>query len=464
MKLKLILLIVISFLVFSYKLASVPNGLTIDEASFGYNAVLLSKTYHDENNRFLPIFVLSIDKNDWRQPITQYFMATFFKLFGPSTFNLRFTSVVVASLSVAMMFLISGFWGSIFLLTTPIFFMHSHLGLDNIMPVPFIIIWLYGLYKYSNSNKNIWLVLAGIIIGLGFYSYKGVRIFIPVWFLTSLVFIFLQNKKIKPLLYYIFSFAPFMLIIPFLEKYYAGAVLNNEKLKFEGVYTFLYRYFSAFDLSFLYIKGDEMLIHSTGMHGMLLLATMPIFLLGLVKLWQSNLFGKFVVSSFVLGPFLFGFIGAVHRASRMISEVPFYVIICGYGMLLLSKKYKYLYFLAIVLVFINFVDFAKYYHFEYPQKNANIFYSLDAGEEYKYLKEISDMSNLTPFVDDKFLNNKFSSGDFIRSIYFINKPNSFSGDVNSLPKNSVLMTDNPNITSLTKSDIRFKNYIYYIKH
>lgn len=464
MKLKLIILFIASLFIFSYKLGVVPNGLTIDEASFGYNGVLLSKTYRDENNRFLPVFVLSIDKNDWRQPISQYLIATCFKIFGPSIYNLRFTSVIIASASVVLIYLLSGIWGSAFLISTPIFFMHSHLGLDNIMPVPFIILWIYWLYKYSKTNKSFWLSLAGVAIGIGFYSYKGIRIFIPVWFLTSSVFIYLINKKLKPVATYILSFAPFILIIPVLEYFYAGAVLNNEKLKFEGIYTFLYRYFSAFDLSFLYIKGDEMLIHSTGMHGMLLLATLPVFFYGLVKLWKSDLFGKFVVSSFLFGPFLFGFIGAVHRASRMISEVPFYVIICSYGMVLLSKKYKYLYFLTSLLVFINFIDFAKYYHFVYPEKNSNLFYNLSAGEEYKYLKEISDSKNLTPYIDRKYVYSKFSTSDFIRSIYFLKLPNVFDGDLSKLPNGSVLMTDDANLKGLEKSEIVYKNFLYYIKN
>lgn len=464
MKLKLLTVFCVSLLIFSYKLASIPKGLTIDEASFGYNAVLLSKTYHDENNRFLPIFVLSIDKNDWRQPITQYFIASYFKVFGPSVFNLRFTSVIVASLSASLIYLVSGIWGSLLLVSTPIFFMHSHLGLDNIMPVPFIIFWILSLYNFSKSNKNFWLVLAGIAIGIGFYSYKGVRIFIPVWFLLSLLFIYLKSKKIKPIFVYGLSFAPFILIIPLLEYFYAGAVLNNEKLKFEGIYNFIYRYFSAFDLSFLYIKGDEMLIHSTGIHGMFLLASLPIFLYGLVKLWKRDLFGKFVVSSFLIGPLLFGFIGATHRASRMISEVPFYVIICSYGMVLLSKKYKYLYFLASILIFINFIDFAKYYHFIYPEKYSNLFYSLDAGEEYKYLKEIAVSNNLKPYIDRKFVYNRFSTSDFIRSTYFLKLPNIFEGDTTKLPNGSVLMTDDTNLKGLEKSEIKYKNYIYYIKN
>jgi hypothetical protein len=78
---QLLIWIIISSLVafiFSYRLLQVPLGLTADEGAFGLNAVLLSNTLRDENNRFLPFFVLSLNGTDWRQPVTQYYLAGFF--------------------------------------------------------------------------------------------------------------------------------------------------------------------------------------------------------------------------------------------------------------------------------------------------------------------------------------------------------------------------------------------------
>ena len=89
---------------FSYKLIQVPSGITGDEAAFGYNAILLSRTLHDENGRKLPVFVLSLNGTDWRQPVTQYFITAYFKIFGPSLFNLRFTSVLIAVVSIWLIY------------------------------------------------------------------------------------------------------------------------------------------------------------------------------------------------------------------------------------------------------------------------------------------------------------------------------------------------------------------------
>src|SRR3989344_1171156 len=145
----LLLILIFSIIFFSFRLSRVPSGVTSDEAAFGYNAVLLSKTLHDENNRFLPIFVLSLNGADWRQPVTQYYLTAFFRLFGSSVFNLRYSSVVITLVSAGLLYYLSykagghklALFSSFIFLTTPLIMIQSHLGLDNIMPVPFTIIW-----------------------------------------------------------------------------------------------------------------------------------------------------------------------------------------------------------------------------------------------------------------------------------------------------------------------------------
>jgi len=463
MKIKLFLIFLFSISLLSYKLSSIPRGLTIDEASFGYNAVLLSRTLRDENSRFLPVFILSINKTDWRQPVTQYFITSVFKIIEPSIFSLRFTSVIIASISIVLIYFLAGISGSLLLLMTPVFFMHSHMALDNIMPVPFILVWLISIYNYSKTKNIKSLVVGGIAIGIGFYSYKGIRVFLPTWLLISSYYIYTLGK-IKPVLIYWLSILPFFAIIPYLEFKYAGAVLNNEKLKFEGVYQFVYRYLSYFDFSFLYGQGDTMLIHSTGKHGMYLLSTLPLFIVGVVKSWKKDNFYKFLSLLFFLGPILFGFFGLIHRSSKLISLVPIYIILASFGLTWLYKNSKRIFYLVAIFVLVNFISFLSYYWNVYPEATKDQFYKIDAGQEYKYLKELSVKYNMAPYVDVANINKEFYSGDFVRSIYFTQKPNVWNGNIMDLPVNSVLMTDNQKLEGLEKTDLVFRNYIYYIKN
>lgn len=448
--------------ILSFKLTTVPSGMTIDEAAFGYNAVLLSKTARDENGRKLPLFVLSIDGNDWRQPISQYYMTLFFKFFGPSFFNLRFSTVLVGGLSLLLMLFLGGISSMLLLFVTPIFFMHARLGLDNIMPLPFIISWLIFLSKFSSTKKDKYLILAGLAMGIGFYSYKGIRVFIPTWMITSLIYLFFEKKDIRSLSKYVFSFLPFLVVVPYLEKHYAGALLNNEKIKLDSVYTFFERYLSSFDPSFLFVKGDSMLFHSTGYHGMFLLVFLPILIIGIVNSWNKSNWYKFLTISLCLGPFLFGLFGSIHRASRMISEVPFVVLLTAFGLSYLKNKSKLIWLITILLMSFNFLDFTKYYFYKYPDATSNIFYSSSAGREYELLFNISKEKNLKPFVDNQISPKSFSTIDFFRSIYFLKKPDIYQDDYNNFPKDGLLMTNNPNINSMKRLEQSLNKMYFFV--
>lgn len=458
---------------FSFKLTDVPKGITVDEGAFGYNAVLLSKTLHDENGRFLPIFVLSIKGTDWRQPITQYFDAVFFKLFGASVFNLRFTSVIIAVFSVFLLFCLArylfGTWGAItaalIMITTPIFMIQSHLGLDNIYPIPFVIGWLLSLFLFEKTKKNYWLILSAICLGVGFYSYKAMRVFVPTWSVLTFLYIAKEGvkKSVKSLYIFSLTLLPFFATIPILERFYSGAILDHTHYVFEGFYKLFYPYLSSFDFTFLFIKGDEFLIHSTGWHGMFLIASLPFFIVGL-SYWKKSNFWKLIILAFFLGPLLFGIVGSIHRASRMLAEIPLYSLISAAGFLWFLEKRNKIIIGTLVLIFaLNYFDFLHYYWGQYGPDIQNLFYDYSYWQGgYKMLKEESVKENLTPYIDVKYSIKGNTTADFMRSIYFVKPLNVWSGDIKDLPAGSVLMTDNTNVPLRKISS--YKNFIYYTKN
>ena len=136
-------------------------GLTEDETAFGYNAILLSRTMHDENGRFFPIFVLSNNGTDWKQPVTQYYLTLLFKIFTPSIFLLRFSSVIIIVLCVFLIYRFSrieysnklSIIAALLFLTTPLIMIQGHMALDNIMPIPFTLIWLFFIFLYNKKPK-----------------------------------------------------------------------------------------------------------------------------------------------------------------------------------------------------------------------------------------------------------------------------------------------------------------------
>lgn len=453
-------------ILFSYRLLDVPLGLTVDEGAFGYNGVLLAETLHDQNGKLLPIFVLSNEGKDWRQPITQYYQAAFFKIFGPSVFNLRFSSVVITLISAVLIFHLSklllgvmgGIWAVILYLTTPLVMIQSHLGLDNIMPIPFASAWLLSLLLFQKTNQKKYLVFSALALGFAFYTYKGMRAVVPVWIILTLAFLYFSKIKfyLKRATLFLAVLSPFFLIIPYLQNEYPGAILGGTKLSFDSVYSFLYPYLSSFDPSFLFISGDSTIYHSTSHHGMFLLATLPLFIIGVYQVIRKENFWLFLLASFFLTPLFYGLVDSVHRASRLMAFIPMYVLIAALGVV--SIRNKLLLVAILALMFINYFDFVKYYWFTYPKFSENSFGKLAVHQSYKTLAAEASKRNLTPYISQDLTVSEGEAGRFYEVIYFNRIVNRWSNNDINPPKGSILLTNRDEIPGMNKLQTDLKYY------
>ena len=477
----IISLILVGFL-FSYKLLEIPGELTSDEASFGYNAVLISETLHDRWGRFLPVFVLGREGILWYEPVTQYYLVAFFKIFGASVFNLRFTSVLITVFSTILIFILAkellgktaAFFASLIFLTTPIVMIQSHMAMDNIMPVPFVILWLLSLLFFTKKGNFKYLILAGIFLGIGFYSYKGMRGMVAIWILLTLIYLKLSyvgsfSQFLKRSSFLSLGILPFFAIIPLLEMKYAGAVFNRYQFSWDSIYVFLYPYFSSFDPTFLFLKGDTLSIHSTGKHGMMLLASVPLFIIGCYQAVRKRNFWLFLLTVFFLGPLLYGLVNSVHRASRLMAIIPPYVLLATLGgVTLWQAKIKNiflntrLFLIAIlILMFVNYLNFINYYWFTYPKLTHQTENKLKAYKAYKALSEQAKQRELKPYLDTEV--NDGDSGLFFEAIYFDQPIGRWTDKQTVLLPGSILLTVRREIPGFTKLDIEipFRNLQIY---
>lgn len=422
-------------LLYSYKLLEVPPGLTVDEASFGYNAALLSQTGKDERGLPHPIFVLSVSGKDWRQPMTQYYLATLFKIFGPSVFLLRFSSVIIAAICVLGVYFLAssllgisgGITAAAITALAPIVTIQAHLGLDNIMPVPFVILWLFSLYRYQKSRSLTSLAICALALGFSFYSYKGMRAITPIWIILTVGWLFWdwRQKKSRSIDLFLFVtvLSPFFLVIPHLEKNYAGAILGNSSPGFGTVYDFFVPYLSSFDPSYLFIRGDITQYHSTGRHGMLLLASLPLIITGIYAAAKSkNNFLKFVLVSLLAGPLLYGAVGSDHRFSRLLALIPLYSVLGGLGFDWLwqqkSRYQKTISLLILFLMLLNYVDFANYYWHDYPPIIRNLLGDMSYYPSLATFKSETDQNKLEPVIHQGVAAGGGESLKFFEVVYF----------------------------------------------
>lgn len=455
---------------FSYRILTTPLGLTSDEGGFGINAVYLARTLHDENGVFLPVFALSLGGKEWRQPVTQYYMAGFFKLFGTTLFNLRFSSVVITLVSALLIYFLAkqifdqkwGIFAAFIFLTTPLIMIQSHLGLDNIMPIPFVIAWLLFLALYSKTKKISALVYAGISLGIGFYTYKGMRATVPVWSILTVIYLtILEWKNKRKMIIAIFSFslgiAPFFLVIPYLERRYPGAVFDHQGFKWDSWYTFLYPYLSSFDPSFLFIQGDALLFHSTGKHGMMLLSSAPLFFIGLYQSIRHRNFKLFVLISFFCTPLLFGFVDSVHRASRLMSMIPAYVLIATLGAKTLWENKKVLLVVVTIIMILNYGDFVNFYWNKYAELTRNIFGDMSYYQDYiSFNKEIKALKR-APYVEEDIASDDGATGEFFQLSYLPDDVR-FIDKGEELPADGILLSLRENIPGLKRLPIKTIKY------
>ena len=377
MKKFLLLLGICIFLFFllTYRITLVPPGINGDEVGIGHNAVLISRNLTDENNNFLPLFIFA-KTSDWKQPVTIYTTALVFKLFGVSLTALRTTSVLFVIVSLIVFYFLAKemfslkffLTGSLILITIPVIMIQSHLALENIAVLPFILFWLLMLAKNEKNKKPICIFLGGVSLGAGIFSYLGMRIVVPVLFAITLIYL---RKDFKKIGYFLLGILPFFILLYIANFYYPGAVLGHFSAPTLTINEFLLRYVSVFDLSFLFLKGDAVAIHSTGKTGMFLVATLPIFLVGVWKVIKNKRpLEILILASFFLAPLMFGFIPDIYRASRLLALIPFYVIISTIGFLALPRKWALV---MIILIVLNFWSFASDYWFSYPKRVENDF-------------------------------------------------------------------------------------------
>ncbi len=460
------------FFFFTYRILEVPSGLTSDENAFGYNAALLSKTAHDENGRFMPVFVLSIHGTDWRQPVTQYYLTGLFKIFGSSVYLLRTSSVLITILSFWLIYFLTAklfdrkmaALAGIIFLTTPLIMIQSHFGLDNIMPIPFTIFFLIGIYYFSQHFQIRYLFLAAVALGIGFYTYKGMRAIVPAWIVISSVYLLLITVKkdpVKKTFRYLFLYGlfllPFFAIIPILELKYAHAVFGTNTGSFDSVYQFLYPYFSSYDLTFLYIRGDDLLYHSTHLHGMMLLTTFPLFIIGTYQAMQRKNFWSFVLLVFFLGPLMYGLVGSVHRASRLMALIPSYVLLVTLGVsTLLHYKHhlkKYALIVLVILFIANYADFVNYYWYTYPKLTKDLFGDLTPYQDIKIFADESQKRQLTPYIATYV----YTADEFYTATYFDTLPKKI-GENEIPPEGGILLTQRENIPGMKDTGVTLPHF------
>lgn len=464
-------LCIAAFFLFTFRITEVPPGINGDEASVGVNAAMISKTGNDSEGRFMPLFTKTKNNPDWKHPVTLYSSVLVFKIFGISYFNLKVVSVIFALISALILYFCVreltdkkiALFAVILLITTPIIMIQSHLAHDNIAPLPFVSFWLLMLIRYTKTQDSRLLFFAGLSLGVSIITYFGLRLVAPVLAILTIFYIyFLHFKKgnlyINHIKWFILGIIPFGALLLAGRFYYPGSVLGLYRpYGIESYQNLILPYISVFDPSFLFIQGDSTPYHSTGKHGMFLLASLPLFVIGLIKIIRSKgMLLSFILISFFLVPVLFGLGSTVHRASRLLTMVPFYIVIASIGFWVISTiRQKLLRFglltIVLMLIGLNFYDFVSDYWYEYPQR-VRAEFAKPIHTTFASLATTTKSSNLKPYVEYYLFKSYPDAENFFQQVYFPNGLSDWYRE-KEVPAQSAVLTDLNQYSTKEKVDI-----------
>lgn len=167
------------------------------------DAERLAQTGRDAAGRFLPLFVQS-DGETWRQPLPIYAAALAVKLAPDRPWAVRLPSLAVASVSVALMYIVGlalfrtwrGALGAGLLLAlTPAHYVYGRIGAEAIFVLPFALLWLVGLLSYLARPRPRPLVLATFSLGLGAYANQSAPLTMAGLWVCTLVALGLEGTR-----------------------------------------------------------------------------------------------------------------------------------------------------------------------------------------------------------------------------------------------------------------------------
>lgn len=324
----LLIIFVLALFLRFYNLDQFPSGFHIDEASLGYNGYSLLLTGKDENNKPFPLYVDMFGDN--RPSGYHYLTALPIKFLGLTEVATRLPGAVFGSLTVFAIYLLAltffkerkiGWLSSLLLAISPWHIVLSRASNEAVVAIFFIILGITLLVKSLESERRLILVNGTILLVTSFFFYHTPRVFVPLLFLSFLIFLFPRWCK-RELSYRVglicsfvlVSFSAWCLIFAiaggtgrFSQVNIFGfpetKLVMEEQIREDGVsktgivatrffhnkvvnysLTFVKNYFDYFGGEFLFVKGGLPLWYNVPNMGLLYLIELPFLLFGVILL------------------------------------------------------------------------------------------------------------------------------------------------------------------------------------
>lgn len=398
-----------------------------DEAHFAVVGHSVATTGRNLNGDFMPLFFSLSDPtsdlqpmpwgNTWYQPFLFYVVAMVLTVAPLSEFFVRLPIAVIGGVVTPVLLYLVGLRlfkqrrlaiiGAVIFATMPPQVILSRQALDYICPLPFILGWLWFLIDYAETRRIRSLLIGGLCLGFGFYSYIASWVMMPIYIaLSALVLWRVDGRPMRPMLASLTGFSlPLMVFIPWLwthpemlrETFNRYQMSDQEQvsliqepehaLRLDKLAATVSTYWSYFDPSFLFMIGGPSMTTSTGRVGVFLLPLAILLPLGVFTLLRRpDPLGlhALILLAVVAAPIAATLKGQPFMTQRVMFMLPFASLIAVFGVeALLNARRRFAGAFALALLALGVLQFGVFYrdYYTHYKLRSAFYYDPSAVED-----------------------------------------------------------------------------------
>jgi 4-amino-4-deoxy-L-arabinose transferase-like glycosyltransferase len=302
----------------------------------------------------VPPLLVNIGGNRWVQPFG-FYLTTISHAIAPGFFAGRRASIFVASVNVALIFLVAwrmfarylpALGAALILMFTPAHFAFGRVGLDAIYVIPFILIWLYAVLEFVDKDRPAAMAVAAAALGAGVYSAPSAPLTMMFLWITMMVALWVaRRRKLSTLLIAAGTFVA--TLIPLMVWFYLhpatyqdtygrwaifAAHLRNPVDGFRAsvntntLGTRASTYWSLIDPSYLFFSR-------AGTTAPLLMVSAPLMVAGIIRCVRlvPNTAAVLVLAGLVVSPLAGSSFGERNYIALALGLLPFAALLAAYG-------------------------------------------------------------------------------------------------------------------------------------